>query len=301
MKKKPEQRPYYRTAALLGAQQQPYGGIRMPARPRAAGYRARQPELHLDIPWKFIAMFALIGAAVLWLLLDNEWYLMGEDIRVIGASSQETALNIAIASDLLGWHGLRLRPGAAATAITEQVPAITAAQVECNRFPAECVIRVQEREPVLNWIVENSGEHAASAATIGIYWIDAEGVLLPAHEVRSGLPVVRGPLPALNEDANSRTRVAVLEGVTALAALGIDTTADGNNLEYHPERGLIWTDPQGRRVAFGVGANMEARWNIYVALIAHLEARAAAGNGLFPWTIDVRFPEAPTYSLERLW
>ncbi|MEJ5308180.1 MAG: hypothetical protein WHX52_00290 [Anaerolineae bacterium] len=301
MTKKPEQRPYYRTAALLGAQQQPYGGLRMPARPRASGYRARRSELHLAMPWKFIATFALIGAAVLWLLLDNQWYLMGEDIRVIGASSPETARQVAIASDLLGWHGLRLRPGAATALITAQVPAITAAQVECNRFPAECVIRVQEREPVLNWIVEQGGGQNLAATTTGIYWIDATGVLMPAHEVRAGLPVVRGPLPALEESGSSRERVAVLEGVTALAALGIDSTADGNGLEYHPERGLIWTDPQGRRVAFGVGANMEARWNIYVALIAHLEARAAAGNGVFPWTIDVRFPEAPTYSLERLW
>ena len=300
MKKKPEQRPYYRTVALLGAQQQPYGGARASTR-RASGARARQPELRLNIPWKLIALCALIGAAALWLLLDNQWYLMGEDIRVIGASSQETALNIAIASDLLGWHGLRLRPGAAATAITEQVPAITAAQVKCNRFPAECVIRVQEREPLLNWIVKSAGEHAVEASTTGMYWIDAEGALFPAHEVRAGLPVVRGPLPAPEESANSHAHIAVLDGVTALTALGIDSTTDGNSLEYHPERGLIWTDPQGRRVAFGVGANMEARWNIYIALIAHLEARTVTGNGVFPWTIDVRFPEGPTYSLERLW
>jgi hypothetical protein len=304
MTKKPEQRPYYRTAALLGAQQQPYGGrARTSARRRtyAPGSRARTADLHLDIPWKFVALFTLIGAAVLWLLMDNQWYLMGEDIRVIGASSQETALNVAMASDLLGWHGLRLRPRAATAAIMEQVPAVTAAQVECNRFPAECVIRVQEREPVLNWVAENPTGANLEASATGIYWIDAEGVLLPANKVRAGLPVVRGPLPDLEEGANSRARVAVIDGVMALAALGVTADADGNGLEYHPERGLIWTDPQGRRVAFGVGANMEARWNIYVALIAHLEARTAAGDGVFPWTIDVRFPEGPTYSLERLW
>jgi hypothetical protein len=292
MTKKPEQRPYYRTAALLGAQQQPYSGR---ARTYAPSSRARTADVHLDIPWKFVALLTLIGAAVLWLLMDNQWYLMGEDIRVIGASSQETALNVALASDLLGWHGLRLRPRAATAAIMEQVPAVTAAQVECNRFPAECVIRVQEREPVLNWVTENA------VGNNGVYWIDAEGVLLPANEVRAGLPVVHGPLPNLEEGANSRARVAVLDGVTALAALGITADADGNGLEYQPEHGLIWTDPEGRRVAFGVGANMEARWNIYVALIAHLEARTVAGDGVFPWTIDVRFPEGPTYSLERLW
>jgi len=290
MTKKSEQRPYYRTAALLGAQQQPYSGrSRTPARTqtRASRSRTRASNLHLNIPWELTAVLVLVSAVALWLLVDNRWYLMGEDIRVIGASSQETALNAAMASDLLGWHGLRLRPHAATVAIMEQVPAITEAQVACNRFPAECVIRVQEREPALNWVTENA-----------VYWIDAEGVLLPAHEVRAGLPTVRGPLP---EGENNRTRVAVLEGATALAALGIAMDADGNGLEYHPERGLIWTDSQGRRVAFGVGADMEARWNIYVALIAHLEARTVAGNGVFPWTIDVRFPEGPTYSLERLW
>jgi len=289
MKKKPEQRPYYRTAALLGAQQRPYGGRSRTtsARTGISNSRARAVDAQLYIPWKLIVLLTLIGTAVIWLLVDNRWYLMSQNIRVTGASSQETAFNVAVASDLLGWHGLRLRPHAAAAAIMEQVPAITAAQVECSRFPAECVIYVQERQPVLNWVTENA-----------IYGIDAEGVLLPFPEVRAGLPVVRGPLP---EGDNSRTRVAVSEGVTALAALGIDSTADGNGLEYHPERGLIWTDPQGRRVAFGVGADMEARWSIYVALIAHLEARTVAGNGVFPWTIDVRFPEGPTYSLERLW
>jgi len=311
MKKKPGQRPYYRTAALLGAQQQPYSGRSRTAaqarsRSRASGSRARTPDLHLDIPWKLVALLMLVGAVALWLLVDSSWYLMGEDIRVIGATSQETALNAAIASDLLGWHGLRLQPRAAAAAITEQVAAITEAQVECSRFPAQCVIRVKERTPVLNWVTENA-----------IHWVDAEGVLLPTHAVRADLPVVRGPLsspvaaelgpgsfaagnPALlaaAEKAEYRARVKVLEGVTALAALGITSEA----WEYQPDRGLIWTDPQGRRVAFGVGADMETRWNIYVALIAHLEARAAAGNGVFPWTIDVRFPDGPTYSLERSW
>ena len=269
MTKKPTQRPYYRTAALLGAQQQPYGGrARTPARTRtyAPRSRARTADLHLNIPWKLVALFTLIGTAVIWLLVDSNWYLMGENIRVIGASSQETALNVAMASDLLGWHGLRLRPRAATAAITEQVPAITAAQVECNRFPAECVIRVQEREPVLNWVAENAVGNQA------VYWIDAEGVLLPANEVRAGLPVVRGALPDLEESANSRARVAVLDGVTALAALGITANADGTSLEYHPERGLIWTDPEGRRVAFGVGSG-------YGSQVEHLRRTDRASGG----------------------
>lgn len=259
---------YYRTAALLSNQQQVY----------THGRRARHTERELNIPWKLIAVLVLVGSGIMWLLLDGRWYLMGEDIHIIGAQSTQTARTIALASDLLGWHGLRLRPRAAENLIVEQVAVVTEAHVECGRFPASCTIQVKERAPALNWITET-----------GIYWIDAEGLYFPASEVRAGLPVVRGPLPGVE---NPQAHVAILEGVKALATLGVATDA----LEYHPQRGIIWTDAQGRRVAFGVGKEMPARWQIYEALIAHLDAR-----NIFPWTIDVRFPEGPTYSLERLW
>jgi cell division septal protein FtsQ len=268
MKKKKGKHLYYRTAALLSTQQQVY----------TRGRRTRHTERALDIPWKLIVLLVLVGSGIMWLLLDDRWYLMGEDIQIAGTGSTETARNVAIASDLLGWHGLRLRPRAAETLIVEKVTVVTEAHVECGRFPATCTIRVTERTPALNWVTE-----------AGIYWVDSEGLHFPAQEVRTGLPVVRGPLP---DAENARTLVPMLQGVEALAALGVATDA----LEYHPQRGLIWTDPQGRRVAFGVGMEMQARWRIYEALIAHLDAR-----NVFPWTIDVRFPEGPTYSLERLW
>ena len=63
-------------------------------------------------------------------------------------------MDIAVASDLLGWHGFRLRPRAAEALIVEKVPAMTEAQVECYRFPASCMIEVVERTPVLNWVTE---------------------------------------------------------------------------------------------------------------------------------------------------
>ncbi len=256
---------YYRTAALLNAQSQVY------ARPRHRG-RA------LDIPWRLITLLLLIGGITMWLLLDERWYLMGNDMHIVGTRSPQIARDVAIASDLLGWHGLRLRPRAAEALIVAQVPTITKAQVSCSRFPATCTLTVTERTPVLNWVTGNE-----------VYWLDGEGLYFPAHEVQSGLPIVRGPLPATEKPY---AFVQVLQGVKALAALGVET----EQLEYHPQRGLIWTDAQGRRVAFGVGADMQTRWQIYNALIAHLDTR-----NIFPWAIDVRFPQSPTYSLERLW
>ncbi|HOT92071.1 MAG TPA: hypothetical protein PLJ78_09815 [Anaerolineae bacterium] len=265
---KTRKRLYYRTAALLAPQPQVY--------PRAR--RGRYAEQARDIPWRLILALLLVGSSILWLLLDDRWYLMGEDLQIIGASTSQTARTVAIASDLLGWHGLRLRPRVAEKHILEQVPAVTTAQVECRRFPATCTISVTERAPVLNWV---SGSE--------MYWVDKVGLRFPASEVRAGLPIVRGPIP---DPEKPRLLVSVLEGVQALTALGVAT----DELEYHPQRGLIWTDPQGRRVAFGVGPEMRARWDIYRALVAHLDARQ-----VFPWAIDVRFPENPTYSLERLW
>ncbi len=268
MKRKTRKRLYYRTAALLTTQPQVYPRTRQ-------GRYAQQTR---DIPWRLMLVLILFGSSVLWLLLDDRWYLMGEDLRITGVSTPQTLRDVAVASDLLGWHGLRLRPRAAEKHILEQVTVVTTAQVECRRFPATCTIAVTERAPVLNWV---SGT--------AVYWIDKVGLRFPAQAVRDGLPVVRGPLPDVEKP---QILVSVLEGVQALAALGVSTAG----LEYHPQRGLIWTDPQGRRVAFGVGPAMRARWDIYQALVAHLDARQ-----VFPWTIDVRFPENPTYSLERLW
>lgn len=253
---------YYRTTALLGAQQR--------------AYTRTLPSIH--IPAKLLALFVVVIGVALWLWLDNRWYLTGENIQISGTNSSATAMDIAVASDLMGWHGLRLRPHAAAAMIVEKVPAVTDAHVACTRFPASCTIHVVERVPVLNWVTEGA-----------TYWIDDTGTRFPAEEIRPDLPTIHGPM--LNK-RDSQTLLPVVQGAKALIAIGIAP----DKLEYNVERGLIWTDPEGRRVAFGTGPDMEPRWHIYEALIKHLEAR-----NVFPWSIDVRFPDGPTYSLERSW
>jgi len=211
--------------------------------------------------------------------LDNRWYLMAERLQVSGVSRTSVARDVALASDLLGWHGFLLRPEAAVAQILEQVPGVTKAQATCTRFPAGCTIAVVERKPALVW--------ATGAVT---YWADRNGRLFPAQDERPDLPLVRGPLPDNLE--GDVIPADILEGIDALISLGVPA----NQLEYNPKRGLIWTDTEGRRIAFGTGADMKARWAIYHTLIAHLESKS-----VFPWAVDVRFPTGPTYSLERTW
>ena len=253
---------YYRTTALLGAQQRPYTRSR--------------PNVH--IPTKLLAVIVVVVGVLMWVWLDGRWYISGENIQIIGTNSSATAMDIAVASDLLGWHGFRLRPRAAEALIVEKVPAITEAQVQCGRFPANCTIEVIERMPALNWVTDGA-----------TYWVDDTGTAFPTQAVQPDLPTIYGPLLNLED---SQTLLPVVQGAKSLIELG----ATPDKLEYNVERGLIWTDLEGRRVAFGTGPEMAPRWRIYEALVNHLEAR-----NVFPWSIDVRFPGGPTYSLERAW
>jgi len=248
------------------------------ARPVAMRQQRSRRRSTLTFSRKWMLALVAVLAVALWLLLDNRWYLMGDDVQVTGTPVQTTLREVAIASELLGWHSFWLRPAAAAQRIVEKVPAVVDAQVECKLFPAACVIVVTERQPALVWI--------APATT---YWADSAGKLFPAQGDRANLPHIKGPLPGPIDEP---LPMAVLGGIHALMALGVPKDA----LEYHLQRGLVWSDAEGRRVAFGTGTDMKPRWKMYQMLVEHLQA-----ENIFPWVMDVRFPANPTYSLERSW
>jgi hypothetical protein len=65
---------------------------------------------------------------------------------------------------------------------------------------------------------------------------------------------------------------------------------------YVPERGLVFTNEQGWRVILGQGPGMKKRLQVLERLTADLEAR-----GLTPRFVDVRFADAPYYSLTNDW
>lgn len=259
-------RHYQRTTALLGAQ------------PRAARPVSRRritlPRVSWRVTWPLILLLALL----LWLLGDARWYVAAENIQVQGTSSLMLAADVTRAADLLGWHGFLLRPQATGDLILEAVPGVVAATATCQRFPAACVLEVEERVPHLIWQTETT-----------TYWADQHGTLFPAQDKRDNLLRVRGPLLDKNTTVLPATIVA---GIEALVALEVPMAV----VDYHPRRGLIWTDEEGRQIAFGSGPDMAARWQMYQALIVHLDAQ-----GIFPTSVDVRFPSGPTYSLDRSW
>ena len=67
-------------------------------------------------------------------------------------------------------------------------------------------------------------------------------------------------------------------------------------LDYVPARGLVFIDERGWRVILGQGPGMEERLRVLEWLVTDLEAR-----GLTPRFVDVRFADAPYYSLTNDW
>lgn len=264
MKKK---RNYYRTTALLGAQPQ-----------RSVTVTKRRQAPPLRVSWKIVLPVVLVATVLLWLWLDGRWYVSEGTLRVSGVSTSAQVNDIARASDLLTWHGLFVHPESAADKIIEALPGVIEAKVECRRFPADCTIYVVERTPVMLWVTDSM-----------VYGMDCDGVLFPTQVEYAGVPAIRAVLPDRDDQG---ALLAAWEGVKTLADLGVLS----DSLVYHEDRGLVWTDPEGRRVAFGTGSDMQARWEIYGALVDSLDART-----IFPWVIDVRFPAGPTYALQKSW
>lgn len=232
------------------------------------------------------------AAGALWLALDDRFYIYHADVMGAVRVSPDEVFR---ASGLPGLHILWVRPAEVEARLRAALPTLESAQVVCHLQPpsssarpaTRCTITVVERQPKVMW--DEDGQ---------LWWIDADGVIFPANApaevpaqgMLSDGWLVRGPLPR-GEDGwlDERVRVAL----TDLWAAGVDVSP---LLYYVPGRGLVLTDERGWRVIVGQGAGMGKRLQVLELLAADLEAR-----GLTPRFVDVRFADAPYYSLTNDW
>jgi len=240
--------------------------------------RAVEPprqRLHLQPRWVALGLGVILLAGLGLALAYSPRFRVTEP-EVVGAS-RIAAATIASASGLRQQHILVVNERQAESRLLAQIPSLAEARVDCH-LPAECVISVVERPLLLTWESE-----------AGLVWVGGAGGTFPAGEPLAGGWLVHGPLPL---DAHGRVERAVLEGLADLTQLGIRP----GNVSYRPGRGLVLDDPAGWRVVVGQGRGMARRLQVYAIVRQHL-----LDHSIRPRFVDVRFPDAPYYSVENDW
>ncbi len=224
-------------------------------------------------------------AGALWLALDDRFYVY--HVNVVGAV-RVSPDEVFRASGLPGLHILWARSAEIEARVLTALPTLERARAVCGLQPpapgaglpaALCTITVVERQPRVMW--DEDGQ---------LWWIDDAGVIFSAQGTLSEGWLVRGPLPR-DDDGRLDERVRI--GLAELWTSGADVSPP---FTYVPGRGLVFTDERGWRVIVGQGPGMAVRLQVLEWLAADLEAR-----GLTPRFVDVRFSDAPYYSLTNDW
>jgi hypothetical protein len=224
--------------------------------------------------WLRVAILVVVGllvAGAMWVLLSDRFYVYQAEVQ---GTLRLSADDVFWASDLPGLHVLWVNTDKIEEQILTALPSLESTEVSC-RLPAECIITVVERQSMTMW--DDDGQ---------LWWVNPDGTVFPATREQSEGWTVRGPLP---RDGEERLVEPVRVALSELWACGIEVD---QLMYYVPGKGLIVTDKRGWRVVVGQGSGMGERVRTLEAIAAHLEAQ-----GLTPKFVDVRFPDAPYYSL----
>ena len=238
---------------------------------------------HSRFAGRYLLILSLVTmvAGALWLALDDRFYVY--HANVVGAV-RVSPDEVFRASGLPGLHILWARSAEIEARVLTALPTLESARAVCGLQPpasgaglpaASCTIAVVERQPRVMW--DEDGQ---------LWWIDDAGIIFSAQGTLSEGWLVRGPLPR-DDDGRLDERVRV--GLAELWTSGVDVSPP---FTYVPGRGLVFADERGWSVIVGQGPGMAERLQVLECLVADLEAR-----GLTPRFVDVRFFDAPYYSL----
>lgn len=280
--------------------------------------KSKGAELHLpafprlQIGWRLIsgAIFLLSLAVVISFSSLSAFEVSAIDLH--GALRLDSK-SIFSQLDLAGKSIIEVKPKEVVSDIAELFPSLSRVRVSAS-LPANVTVRVDERQPIILWQQPNAS-----------LWMDAEGVLFPIRgEAEVALTVMANgappSVPAPNQESedieetqeeNSSEFSAEAEllaqsllgnpsypRTTPEFVLGILTLGqyvpEGSYLQYDPQFGLGWQDPQGWLVYFGRDiSNIDIKLAEYQNILAALNAK-----GISPSLISVEFLHAPFYRVE---
>lgn len=259
----------------------------------------------IKLGWRLISglIFLLSFTVVITFTSLNTFKVSAVNLQGAERLSAETVVSQL---GLSGTSIVKVQPKAIEAQIIERFPSLSSAKVSAG-LPASVTIKVVERQPLVSWQQENT-----------TWWIDSEGVMFPpdgeaiipltvaANSYPPAAPVsetetTAGENAAADESAEAellsvepafpRTTPEFVLGILSL----IDYIPEGSVLQYDPQFGLGWRDPNGWMVYFGKDiTNIDLKLAEYQTIIAELRE-----DNLTPALISLEFLHAPFYRLEQ--
>ena len=191
---------------------------------------------------------------------------------------------------------VKIAPKEIEARIAEIFPSVETVKVTAG-LPASLTIKITERQPLILWQQEGNS-----------LWIDDEGVMfLPRGEAEVSLAIIAtgnppaglGPAPETDDEETETVAIPATQTRTTpkfvQAAFALqEYLPEGSSLQYSPDYGLGWQDPNGWLVYFGNDlVNMDLKLVEYQTIIAELQAK-----NLTPALISLEFLYAPFIRLE---
>jgi len=233
-----------------------------------------------------VLFLGLLGWALVWFFTSELFYI--DQIAVTG-NRRVSADVIREISGLEGFSVFWINPRRVAADIVQSLPPITSVQVryglfDGHRLVAAATLAVHEQGQQLIWQI--AGQR---------YWVDDEGVLLPAYGAVEQVPsaatgssvdlVVNDIRPGLPDRVDTEALSAARQLIRLLPEVHV--------VEYAPLTGLRLHHPRGWLVYLGTGNDMARKVNVLRAL----EVDFAREGTIQPALIDLRFPDSPYYRL----
>lgn len=272
--------PQSRTKRRIGMQRRQ---AERRTRGEAQGTVSIQP-LWRRIPWRLVvpripALILMIGALALSVIVSTSasFFVYGAQIQ---GNRHIDAASIFEASGVNERHILWVDPREVAEQIS-QIPGVKSVTVRLS-LPAQVIIQVREREPVIMWRTMSVG---------GDWWLDEEGFVLPYHgdtEHPNTVFVVDWSDRQLQPNARIDPPDLVLWVKQMAQAL------PGARLFYYQQdRGLNFIQEKDNHkwpVYVGDGQGLALKIRSVQALSSYLLA-----HEIYPGFIDVRWPELPVF------
>lgn len=251
----------------------------------------------LNLGWRLIsAAIVILSLAVIFSFTS----LSAFEVNAVNLLGAQRLSGDAILSqvDLEGKAIIALKPDEIAESISASFPSLSRVRVSAG-LPASVAIKVVEREPLILW---QQGDTPM--------WVDAEGVMFPVRgEAPVALTVIAngdppGPtveieteneqeietLSMLMEPSYPSTTPEFVEGMLSLRTY----VPENSHLQYDPQFGLGWQDPQGWSVYFGRDTrDIDIKLAEYQTIINALQK-----ENITPSLISLEFMHAPFYRLE---